>query len=169
LFCIEECEKNRIPLCVEPISVARSRQILPYLDRMTMVTPNREEAEVLAGFPLRSAEDVRRAGTRLVEKGVRWAIITLGPEGVLAATSECVEFLPSISTVVTDTVGAGDALTAGTVCGLVEGLDFLAAVRQGIACATLTLTTRLAVHPELNKQRVLAHRKREDTEHFPAH
>jgi pseudouridine kinase len=167
IFCIEECEKNRIPLCVEPISVARSHQILPYLDRMTMVTPNREEAEVLAGFPLRSAEDVRRAGARLVERGVRWAIITLGPEGVLAATSERVEFLPSISTVVTDTVGAGDALTAGTVCGLVEGLDFVPAVRQGIACATLTLTTRLAVHPDLNKQRVLAHQKRGETEHCP--
>ncbi len=168
LYCIEQCERTGIPLCVEPISVARSRQILPHLDRMSMVTPNREEAEVLAGFPLRSADDVRRAGMELVQRGVRWAIITLGPEGVLAATAERVDFLPSISTVVTDTVGAGDALTAGTVCGLMEGLDFLAAVRHGIACATLTLTTRLAVHPDLDRSRVAAHQAHSEAEHCKA-
>jgi len=168
LYCIDQCERLGIPLCVEPISVARSRQILPHLNRMSMVTPNREEAEVLAGFPLRSADDVRRAGTELVARGVRWAIITLGPEGVLAATSERVDFLPSISTVVTDTVGAGDALTAGTVCGLMDGLEFLPAVRRGIACATLTLTTRLAVHPDLDRERVSAHLAHSEAEHCKA-
>lgn len=129
-----------------------------------MVTPNREEAEVLAGFPLRTAEDIRRAGAELVNRGVRWAVITLGAEGVLAATAERIEFLPSISTVVTDTVGAGDALTAGTVCGLMEGLGFLAAVRRGIACATLTLGTRLAVHPELSHERLGAHASHSEVE-----
>lgn len=154
VYCLEQCERRGIPICVEPISGARARQILPYLERMSMVTPNREEAEVLVGFPLRSADDIRRAGAELVRRGVRWSVITLGSEGVLAATQDRIEFLPSISTVVIDTVGAGDALTAGTLCGLIEGLDFFAAVRQGIACATLTLGSRLAVHPELSRERL---------------
>lgn len=154
LYCMEQCERRGLPLCVEPISGAKARQILPFLNRISMVTPNREEAEVLVGFPLRSAEDIRNAGAELVRRGVRWAVITLGGEGVLAATQDRIEFLPSISTVVTDTVGAGDALTAGTLCGLIDGLDFFAAVRQGIACATLTLGSRLAVHPELSRERL---------------
>lgn len=154
LYCIDACKKRNIPICVEPISVARAKQILPYLDQISMVTPNREEAEVLAGFPLRSIEDVKRAGIELVNKGVRWSIITLGPEGALIATKEQVEFLHSISTVVTDTVGAGDALTSGAVSGLLDGLSLEDAVKRGIACATLTLQTRLAVHPELSLERL---------------
>lgn len=155
LFCLEQCAKRDLPICVEPISVARSKQILPYLDKITMVTPNREEAEVLVGFPLRSADDVKKAGKELVSRGVRWAIITLGPEGVLIATKESSEFLPSISTVVTDTVGAGDALTSGAVCGLLDGLSFRDAVQRGISCATLTLQTPLAVHPDLCLSRLI--------------
>ncbi len=154
LYCIGKCEKYNVPLCVEPISVARAKQIVPYLNKISMVTPNREEAEVLAGFPLRTADDVRNAGSYLVERGIRWAIITLGPEGVLYATKDEIEFIPSISTVVTDTVGAGDALTSGTVCGLIDGLSIRDSVKRGIACATLTLKTDLAVHPELSLEKI---------------
>lgn len=167
LYCADQCERHGVPLCVEPISGARARQILPYLHRFSMVTPNREEAEVLVGFPLRTAEDIERAGAELVRLGVRWVVITLGAEGVLAATAERVEFLSSISTVVTDTVGAGDALTAGTLAGLLEGQDFFDAVRQGIACATLTLGSRLAVHPELSRERIQTYMARSEPEPAP--
>lgn len=158
LFCIDQCHKRNIPLCVEPISVAKAKQIIPFLAQLTMVTPNREEAEVLVGFPLRSAADVRKAGAELLNKGVKWVIITLGPEGVLIASRENgednIEFLSSISTVVTDTVGAGDALTSGSVCGLIHGLSFRDSVKRGILCATLTLQTPLAVHPELSLEKL---------------
>lgn len=153
VFCLEQCNKRGLPICVEPISVSKAKQIVPFLDQITMVTPNREEAEVLVGFPLRSAADVKRAGLELLNRGVKWVIITLGPEGVLIASREdgqdVIEFIPSISTVVTDTVGAGDALTSGAVCGLLEGLSFRQAVERGVLCATLTLQTSMAVHPEL--------------------
>lgn len=154
LWCLEAAGRYGVPVCVEPISGARARGLVPHLGRITMVTPNREEAEVLVGYPLVTADDIARAGQDLVARGVRWAILTLGSEGVCAASPEGVEFLPSISTVVIDTVGAGDALTAGTVWGLLRGLSFLEAVRRGIVVATLTLGSRLAVHPELCPQLV---------------
>lgn len=158
IFCLEQCKKHQLPICVEPISVARAKQIIPFLDQITMVTPNREEAEVLVGFPLRSATDVKNAGLELVHRGIKWAIITLGPEGVLIAHEQdgeaTTEFLPSISTVVTDTVGAGDALTSGAVCGLINGLNFRKAVERGVLCATLTLQTTMAVHPDLSLEKL---------------
>ena len=158
VYCFEQCRRRNLPICVEPISVAKAKQIVPFLNQITMVTPNREEAEVLVGFPLRSAADVKRAGAELLARGVKWVIITLGPEGVLIANREGdqdrIEFMSSISTVVTDTVGAGDALTSGTVCGLLGGLEFRQAVELGICCATLTLQTSLAVHPELSLERL---------------
>lgn len=158
-FCLRKCREKNIPACVEPISVAKAKQIIPYLDQISMVTPNREEAEVLAGFPLRSGADIRRAGEVLLDKGIKYVIITLGPEGALIASldengQKQIEFLPSISTVVTDTVGAGDALTSGTICGLMSGLSFKKSVERGILCATLTLQTNKAVNPELSLERL---------------
>ncbi|MDO5296667.1 MAG: carbohydrate kinase family protein [bacterium] len=153
-YCVAQCAERNIPICVEPVSVARAKQIVPYLSQLSMVTPNREEAEALVGFPLASAEDVKKAGKVLLDVGLKWVIITLGPEGVLYATEDEIEFLSSISTVVTDTVGAGDALTSGTISGLLEGLSLREAVKRGIACATLTLQTRLAVCPNINLDKV---------------
>ena len=153
-YCIQKCSERNLPICVEPVSVARAKQIVPVLSKLSMVTPNREEAEAMVGFPLRSAEDVRRAGEVLVKAGLKWVIITLGAEGVLYATEEGTEFLPSISTVITDTVGAGDALTSGTISGLMDGLSLRDSVLRGIACATLTLQTHLAVCPQITIERV---------------
>ncbi len=153
-YCVKQCLERQLPICVEPVSVARAKQILPVLGQLSMVTPNREEAEALVGFPLRSAADVKRAGEVLVKAGLKWVIITLGPEGVLYATPDEIEFLSSISTVVTDTVGAGDALTSGTIHGLMNGLSFREAVKRGIACATMTLKTRLAVCPDISLEKV---------------
>lgn len=153
-YCIRKCAERNIPICVEPCSVAPAKQIVPVIGKLSMITPNRAEAEAMVGFSLRSAEDVRRAGEVLVATGLKWVIITLGAEGVLYATAEGTEFLPSISTVITDTVGAGDALTSGTISGLMEGLDLRESVLRGIACATITLQTHLAVNPDLTLDKV---------------
>ncbi len=153
-YCVAKCSELNIPICVEPVSVSRAKQIVPFLSQLSMVTPNREEAEALVGFPLASADDVKRAGKVLLDVGLKWVIITLGPEGVLYATKDEIEFLSSISTVVTDTVGAGDALTSGTISGLLDGLTLRDAVKRGIACATLTLQTRLAVCPNITLDKV---------------
>ena len=44
----------------------------------TVVTPNMLEAEVLAGFSVRTLPDLRQAASRLVELGARAAIVTGG-------------------------------------------------------------------------------------------
>ncbi|MBQ7569202.1 carbohydrate kinase family protein [bacterium] len=155
-YSIAKCAERDIPICIEPVSVTRAKQIVPYLSSLAMITPNREEAEALVNFSLNSGEAVKEAGRVLVNKGIKWVIITLGPEGVLYATADDNEFLPSISTVVTDTVGAGDALTSGTINGLMSGLSLGDAVRRGIACANLTLQTRLSVSPDITLEKVKA-------------
>jgi pseudouridine kinase len=48
-----------------------------------------------------------------------------------------------------DVTGAGDALVAGTVAGLIEGRDLHAAVRWGLAAAAITVESARAAAPEL--------------------
>ncbi len=151
-YLLNLCLEHDIPVCVEPVSAEKTDLMLPFLDKITMVTPNREEAEVLAGFSIEGAKGVIEAGEAILRKGVKYVVITLGGEGVYLASNKMRRFISSISTVVEDTVGAGDSLVAGTIFGLCKEKSIYDAIRMGIASATLTLTTRQAVHPNLTPE-----------------
>jgi pseudouridine kinase len=151
-YLLDVCRREDITVCVEPVSVEKSILILPFLDRITMVTPNREEAEALAGFTIEGAKGVVDAGEAIMKKGVKCVIITLGAEGVYIASAEMCRFISSISTVVEDSVGSGDSLVAGMICGLCNNRNLYDSIRTGIASATLTLSTRKAVHPDISPE-----------------
>ncbi|MDQ7822072.1 MAG: carbohydrate kinase family protein [Candidatus Eremiobacteraeota bacterium] len=148
-LCLKMAKEKGIPACVEPVSPAKAQVMVPYLNEMTLITPNREEVEVLVGRQIINEDDIKRAGDELVGRGVHFVIITLGPEGVYCASRDFSDFVSSISTVVVDSVGAGDALVAGVVTAFLNKYSFLDAVKFGIGAATLTLNTSCAVYPRL--------------------
>jgi pseudouridine kinase len=126
--------------------------MVEFVGRVAMVTPNREEAEALVGFPLNDMKGIAEAGVELMRRGVKWVIITLGPEGVYVASEDRSQFLASIATIVNDSVGAGDALVAGVIYGLVTGTPFFDSVKMGVAAATMTLMTPDAVNRGLSRK-----------------
>lgn len=109
------------------------------LDRLPaapdFLKPNRAELEELVGQPLPAAADVARAALALRARGVGLVVVSLGGDGaVIAGEGGCWLALPPRVPVAT-TVGAGDALVAGTLVALVEGRDFPEAAVFGMACA----------------------------------
>ena len=81
-----------IPLVVDPVMFATSGERLldddavelvcaKLLRRARLVTPNRLEAEVLAGMPIASLEDARRATRQIRARGVAAVVITGGHLG----------------------------------------------------------------------------------------
>lgn len=148
------CKTYSIPLCAEPVSATKTAAVKDLLDKITIITPNKEEAEVLVEKAIEDMEGVKDAGKTLLEKGIKMAVITLGPEGVYVVTEEENKFIPSIATVVNDTIGAGDALVGGMIYGLMKGQSPAAAIGSGVASATITLKSRKAVSPELSPENV---------------
>jgi hydroxymethylpyrimidine/phosphomethylpyrimidine kinase len=78
-----------VPLVVDPVMVAKGGHRLllseaeaalrdTLLPMAALVTPNLPEAEVLAGFPVRSEADMRRAAERLVALGARAVLLKGG-------------------------------------------------------------------------------------------
>lgn len=109
------------------------------LDRLPaapdFLKPNRAELEELVGQPLPAAADVARAALALRARGVGLVVVSLGGDGaVIAGEGGCWLALPPRVPVAT-TVGAGDALVAGTLAALVEGQAFPEAAVFGMACA----------------------------------
>jgi ribokinase len=106
------------------------------------VTPNEIEAEGLTGLAVGDAEGAVAAGHALRKLGARTVVVTLGPAGALACTSEGDLRVPAFAVTVVDTTGAGDAFNAGLAVGLAERLALRDALRLASATAALACTRR---------------------------
>jgi ribokinase len=105
------------------------------------VTPNETEAEKLTGVRVASLDDARRAGDRLLKKGVGNAVITLGERGALLHNRERSDHVPAFAAgAVVETTGAGDAFNGGLAVGLSRGMAPVEAVRFGCAVAGISVT-----------------------------
>ena len=81
-------------------------------------------------------------------------VITLAEHGLYYATREGSGHIPAPRVEVVDATGAGDALIAGMVYGLINGLPVDECMRLGVSAATLTLRSPETVSPELNLERL---------------
>jgi 1-phosphofructokinase family hexose kinase len=107
----------------------------------TLVKPNALEAAEVTGCetdcsgPARLPEALQAARC-LLDKGIEFVALSLGAEGMLLAShKEAVWAWPPALTAGNPT-GAGDALLAGIVWAMVEGLPLKEVARWGVACGT---------------------------------
>ena len=91
--------------------------------RPQLVKPNVHELEALVGTSLPTRELVLGAARELVRRGVALVVVSMGADGALfVREGEAVLAVPP-AVAVGSTVGAGDAMVAGTVSGLLRGLS----------------------------------------------
>ena len=163
----EVLRETSFPLVVDPVSVSQSgyrllcedaiqalvEEILPLA---FLATPNRPEAEMLAGMPIATAGDVDTAARRILEMGPRAVLLKGGhlidPDGqddvvtdwlVLPGKPALPMPHPLIRT--DNTHGTGCTLSAAIATGLGSGLELDKAVRQ--AQAYLNLCLRESYNP----------------------
>ncbi len=146
-----------VPTCVDPTTVSLAPRLHPYLPDTTVITPNKGEAEALVGVSLDTPEAISTGARRLVQMGVKLAVITLGAEGLFYATPEESGRLPAPVLNIVDPVGAGDALTAAVAYGLLEGMSSAEAVRLGITAAAQTVLCHETVCPTLSPEMLYEH------------
>jgi pseudouridine kinase len=146
--------KHGVPVCADPTTATLAPRLCPHLAELLLVTPNAAEAEALCGREVRDRESALLAAQELVGLGVQIAIVTLGATGLVYATSRESGHVPAIECEITDFTGAGDALTAAVVLGLLNDLPVDEAVRLGTSAAALTLQCRETVCPTLSLERL---------------
>ena len=78
--------------------------------------------------------------TRCGSKGVDTVIVTLGPQGVFAASSDFTGTVPAFSVQAVDTTAAGDVFNGALAVALAEHEPLNDAVRFANAAAALSVT-----------------------------
>ena len=89
------------------------------LFHVDILAPNQIEAGLLTGIPVRSVDDARRAGERLLGRGTRTVIIKMGSQGAVIITREPASAGPSGSGA--KTTGGPGATGAAGVPGAAGG------------------------------------------------
>jgi rfaE bifunctional protein kinase chain/domain len=113
--------KRGIPLLVDP-KPANSH----LYHGVTLVTPNRQEAEAMAGLEIKDAKSLSKAAREIQGKlGTEAVLITRGLHGMALWQKENGLFtVPTMAREVFDVTGAGDTVVAAMALGIVNGLSF---------------------------------------------
>ncbi len=153
-YLVDIAEQYNIPICIEPVSVSKAKAIKDKLSKTTFITPNIYELEELSDTCLESF-DITYAASKLIDKGVKYVITTLGEKGVCLTSADKSLYIDSYKTIVKDVTGAGDSLTAGFIFGLLKYDSIEAACKCGLAAAAITVASKDTVSAEMCEKKIL--------------
>lgn len=133
-------ENNKITI-LNPAPAKRiDEELLKYTD---IIIPNETEAELLTGIEVNDLETAKVASKELLEKGVKFVIITLGSKGAAVISKEDGQVVPAFKVNAVDTTAAGDSFIGGLSSKLdTENLGFenlLKAVKFGNKVSSITV------------------------------
>ena len=142
------------PLFVDPVSTVKAEKLRPILGKIHTLKPNRLEAELLSGVPIRQPEDAAKAADALMELGVHRLFLSLGADGVYAAMGDQRILLPNLAGNMVNTTGCGDAFMAALVWAYLEGMDLEQTALAGLAAASIAMESPETIHPGMSAEAV---------------
>jgi 1-phosphofructokinase len=105
------------------------------------IKPNGEELGEVLGERIAGVADAASAAGRMQARGVGTVIVSLGADGAVFADGGRRVHAVGRPQVLRSTVGAGDAMVAGWLMGVLRGLDLVARVRLATAFSLGALST----------------------------
>ncbi len=116
LRCLKIAKENG---CVTILNPAPASEISKeFYNNIDFFTPNETEAEFYTGIKITNEQEAKQAANKLLNLGIKKAIITLGEKGLFYTDGKEEIYLKASSVKAIDTTGAGDAFNGGLAYGL---------------------------------------------------
>jgi ribokinase len=132
-------------------SVPLDPDLLSFVD---FLVPNELEAESLTGIKMKRDRDLPRIANRLLGRGVKNVVITLGPQGLFFKNTDEEIWMKAFRVKVVDTTAAGDAFMGALACGLSGGKPLRQVLRLANAAGALA-TMKWGAQPSLPSRKEL--------------
>ena len=116
------------------------------LRQVTIITPNKAEAEMMSGVKIESESDLASAAKIIHSRGVESVLITLGVQGAFLLGYGLRELVPAFKVQAVDKTAAGDVFNGALAVALAEEKPIREAVRFANAAAALSVT-RMGAQP----------------------
>lgn len=145
---------NETKFILDPISANKTEKILPLIGGFHTIKPNKLEAEVIAGMPIKNDNDLLKVAEKIHALGVKNLFITLDKEGVFYSNGEVQGLLKSLNPEVRNVTGAGDSFVAGIGYGYTKGLSIDEIAKVATTMAFITISNHETIHPDLSLKKV---------------
>ena len=149
LWLAEHCTA---PLFCDPVSTIKAEKLRPILGRIHTLKPNRLEAELLSGIPILGRADVEQAAAKLLETGLQRVFISLGGDGMYAATHKESCWMENLPCRMVNTTGCGDSAMAALVWAYLERLSLEDTVRAALAAGSITIESPETISPKMSAE-----------------
>lgn len=104
------------------------------------ITPNERELETLTGKSIGSEEELKKAASLLISKGVKVIVSKLGDKGAAVINNDGFVKIDGFKVKAIDTTAAGDSFNAGFAFALAEGKELKECVRFANAVGAISTT-----------------------------
>ena len=111
--------------------------LFPLID---FITPNENELELLSGIKIVDDSSIKRASEKLMQKGVRNIIVTLGKRGAMLVNHTCAKLFPVSEVKVVDSTAAGDAFNGAFASSISEGHSIEESIEFANKVASISVT-----------------------------
>ena len=144
--------KYNVKLFGDATSHSVAKRMSPYLKHFSMLNANMHEIETLIDqeFEITGRTSAIKAARKLINQGLELVVIPMADLGVCYASTDTSGHVPAIKTKIADPTGAGDALSAALIFGLLNDIPIDDTVRLGVMAASLTLNYPGTVLPTLS-------------------
>jgi ribokinase len=135
---IQIANKHHVKVLLNPAPAAKLSDTL--LSMVDIITPNESECEQLTGVSIRSVEHAKFAVEKLINKGIKTAVVTLGSNGAVYNSTKGIRHKSAYKVEAVDTTAAGDSFTGALAVSLSKGENIDTAVEFASIVGMLTVT-----------------------------
>lgn len=144
-------------LAIVPVSGPKMKHLPHDLTGVDWLFCNREEAHVYTQIDIVDINSWKQAVESLLEKGVKYVVVTGGNEGIVAGQKGgTIQHYPAQAVAtIEDVTGAGDAFVSAILHGYLEDWPMDRCMEAGLVNAAKTLQSSYTVRPELTRHQLL--------------
>lgn len=147
----------KVPVFIDPVSTAYARRMYDLAGRFDTIKPNRMEAEILSGIKITDDTSLRRAAEKILARGTKRVVISLGDKGCFYSDSAGVEIARSLRPIdqMVNATGAGDAFMAGLIFCLTAEKPVEFALDFALATGIVALMGDNTINELISEENVL--------------